>query len=302
MAPSEHTRSLLESWAWNGIHLDLPDDWELIQFSKDPRSGRCAFADRYQLRFELDWAVVDGPPDFARMVSDYKAKLEAEEVTDLRSVQHAPWYGVFGRENKLPISRYGAFFPARSLLLEIVFLWPEEQKANNAFEGRVMDGVRVPAQNDDALRQWHAFGIDATVPDNHELVECNVHTAYAEMLFADQKERTQETFLRRGMVSEWLDQPLQEWLESKLPQGYTVISRRQSTHASHECWQLEARITRPVLKDWLWGTRHYQACAWICPQDKRLHMFSRIAHQPKNAPKALPDIRMACCPDLQRGF
>lgn len=274
----------------------------MVQFSKDPRSGRCAFADRYQLRFELDWAVVDGPPDFARMVSDYKAKLEAEEVTDLRSVQHAPWYGVFGRENKLPISRYGAFFPARSLLLEIVFLWPEEQKANNAFEGRVMDGVRVPAQNDDALRQWHAFGIDATVPDNHELVECNVHTAYAEMLFADQKERTQETFLRRGMVSEWLDQPLPDWLESKLPQGYTVMSRRQSTHASHECWQLEARITRPVLKDWLWGTRHYQACAWICPQDKRLHMFSRIAHQPKNAPNALPDIRMACCADHQRGF
>jgi hypothetical protein len=292
----------LQPWAWNGIHLMLPDDWEMIQFSKDPRAGRCAFADRYQLRFELNWAAVDGPPDFARMVSDYKAKLEAEGVSELRSVQHAPWYGVFGREDKLPISRYGAFFPARSILVEIVFLWPEGQKANNSFEGRVMDKIQVPTPNDSGMCQWRAFGIEAILPEKHELEQCNVHTAYADMLFTDPKKRSQETFLRRGMLSQWLDQPLPDWLESKLPPGYKIVSRRQSTHAGHECWQLEARIARPVLKDWLWGARRYQACVWICPEDKRLYLLSRIAHQAKNAPHALPDIRMACCPAQQRGF
>ena len=66
-------------WIWRQISLRLPATWEMLQFSTEYPQGRCAFADRYQFRFELTWGNVKGEPDYDRMITDYTGKLEREK-------------------------------------------------------------------------------------------------------------------------------------------------------------------------------------------------------------------------------
>ncbi len=47
-------------WIWRGLCMKVPDDWEMLQFETNTGKGGCAFADRYQFRFEVDWKVVQG--------------------------------------------------------------------------------------------------------------------------------------------------------------------------------------------------------------------------------------------------
>ena len=114
----------MKAIAWNAINLELPDEWELLQFSKSSDNGKIAFADRYQFRLELDWSTVSAPPDLDRMASDYKSKLAEEGTKDAKLAVHLPWKGVSAQEADNFISRYVNYFPSRSLMLEIVFLWP----------------------------------------------------------------------------------------------------------------------------------------------------------------------------------
>ena len=51
----------LETWVWRHLEVRVPADWELLQFSKTPAEGRCAFADRHGFRLELSWRTVAGP-------------------------------------------------------------------------------------------------------------------------------------------------------------------------------------------------------------------------------------------------
>ncbi len=285
----------MQTWSWNNLRFALPDDWEMLQFSRNPEAGRCAFADRYQYRFEINWQVIGGPPDFQRMVGDYQAKLATDGVKDLRPVQHAPWYGVYGMDHDTPVSRYGAFFPLGSLLLEVVFLFPVGDKPNHALEGRLLDQIQVVEPDDNGLLRWKAFGLDALVSAEHPLALCQVHTAHVTMSFHDKEGHVQETMGRHGMVDCWLDIPLVNWLDAQIPRDYSIILRQNEINHGHQVFHVVARRRRPVLKDWLWGTRHMEAYAWICPADGRLRFMSRTA--PQSPKRPLPPFLLCCCPD-----
>ena len=84
-----------QEWIWREFRCVLPADWEMLQFSRHGDRGRCAFADRYLFRFELDWRVVPAEPEMARMMSDYRAKLTTDgSLTEPNNVQLPGWHGV----------------------------------------------------------------------------------------------------------------------------------------------------------------------------------------------------------------
>lgn len=285
-------------WVWQGLSVALPLDWEMLQFARDPEVGRCVFGDRYQYRFELDWKRVHGAPDMERMVSDYRAKLAADGLREVRPLGHSPWLGTHGLDGEREICRYGMYSAESRQVLEAVFLWPPREQARPSLEGRVLDSLRVLPVLADGRRCWQAFGMTWHVPAATVFASCEVAPAQVEAVFALRNDRGQATFSRRGMVSEWLTVPVSEWLEQSMPAGYVRETLTQAGQSGHEVCSLVARRERSVLSDWRHGRRRYEASAWICPRDRRLYCVSRWAHRRRGQASGL-DVALSCCSGLE---
>ncbi|OGV67178.1 MAG: hypothetical protein A3K19_02295 [Lentisphaerae bacterium RIFOXYB12_FULL_65_16] len=259
----------MQLWIWRHWRLNLPDDWEMLQFSRNPLRGSCAFADRYQFRLEFHWRKVDGPPDFGRMMSDYEARLKEDGMAHPARVQRGAWQGIEGHEEGVLSTRFGRHFPEAACLVEVVFLWPE--KRDRSLTGTVLDSIAPEPAYADGLRRWRAFGMDCLVSPAVELDECDVQPACVELRFCDPKHHTVERFARRGMVSEWLKLSMAEWLRVWVGREARVLSSRSVEHGQHRVESLVAESRAPGLAGACFRYCRSETAAWICPQDKRLY-------------------------------
>ena len=276
-------------WIWNRIGMRLPDEWEMLQFSRNPSVGRCVFADRYQFRLELDWMSVSSPPDMERMSSDYMAKLQEDGLQYVEKIAHHPWSGAFGMEHGRPVSRYGAYFSDGPFILEAVFIGEKGGRPDFAAEGRILDSFKVLPQS--ATSQWCAFGMEWNT-SAATFASCYVAPGLAETIFTDGKKRASQTFARRGLLKPWLKTPVQDWLTTIVPPEYKTLSVEHSSREGHDVWTLLAKRRHGVLSDWLHGRRHIKASAWICPKDGRLYSTSTLAHCDG---EHFPPASLGCC-------
>ncbi len=287
-------RSSVRSWIWRHFEIELPDDWELLQFSRERDVGRCAFADRYRFSCELNWRVVKGPPDFGRMVSDYRAKLEEEGLQDARLRDRDSWHGVQGRQDQGFSSRYGCYFAEAGCLLEAVFLWPKQWDAE--LENRILGSIRY-APPAEGVAAWRAFGMDFRVDASLALGECTALPAHAEMVFARRSGRLEQRFARRGMVGEWLQIPLENWIQTWIPKGFRVLPPVAAERSNHRIVRLTGVRRSPTLQDALRGRLEVSAAAWLCPRDDRLYSLSSVFSSRRSPARGSG--RLSCCSAME---
>lgn len=288
---------LMQFWIWRNFRLQLPADWEMLQFSRHPQLGRCAFADRYQFRLELSWRAVEGPPDFKRMISDYQAKLQEEGVENIKHRRRGPWQGVEGITGGCLTTRFGRYFPGESCLVELVFLWPNRR--DSGMEQQVLDSVNEEPKPGNHFQHWKAFGMDLFVSGELTLRNCVMEPAHAEMVFTDSREQVRERFARRGMVSEWLTGEVGEWLQEWLLKGKPVTSAETLNMKDHHINRLVVEERTPHLARLLGKHIRGEAAAWICPEDGRLYSASRIGPAGKLTNRKLNRSRFSCCARME---
>ena len=268
----------------------MPPDWELLQFSKAPDAGRCAFADRHAFRLELSWRAVAGPPDLERMVSDYMSALEEKGMQEIVRRSHGEWRGGEGVVEGLRMTRYGGFLQAEACVVEAVFLWPDGRVAG--LEASVLDSIRVCPPTPAGYRIWQAFGMRMMAPADATLQAAEILPAHAEMRFAGKRRGSMAVFSRRGMVDAWLRATpgawLARWVRDKGADDGTSGERVVGTHRVAQ-WRGRARAR---------GLRRSPApCvaeAWICPGDGRLYSWLAVG-----VPFAAgADRLLACCSGL----
>ncbi len=276
------------NWLWNRIGFALPDDWEMLQFSRNPEMGRCAFADRYQFRFELNWMRAKSRPDMERMASDYTARLTEEGLEDVRTTRHGHWTGASGIQDGRPVSRYCAFLQECSMVSEAVFICGEGEKASPAFEGRILDSIRG---DDSQQGRWKAFGMEWNTDKSLTFSKMSSSYGFAEAEFASRGRGTVQIFSRRGMLASWLGIPVGKWLEGMAPKGYTVRDGGCTCRAGHEMHRMTAEGARRTPADWLKGPMRMEAAAFICPADGRLYFVSSTARAGKSP---FPMASLAC--------
>ncbi|MCE9613846.1 MAG: hypothetical protein K8T26_06185 [Lentisphaerae bacterium] len=258
----------MRTWIWRHLAVELPDEWEMLQFSRDRAAGRCAFADRYRFRLELSWRQVAGPPDFERMLHDYEARLTERGMTDGRRVQRGAWRGLSGRLGGQPMTRYGIHVPGEACLVETVFIWPGA--VDPVLEKNILGSLCEAPPEADGDRRWRAFGLDMRVPAGLELTDLTVQPAHAEAHFA--KGRTDVRFARRGLVPTWLRTPVDAWLRHGLPSDArpAPAGTRSLACGTHAVAQISGlRRTGRVFGK----VRPFRAEAWICPSDGRLYSW-----------------------------
>lgn len=289
----------MQRWIWRQLQIELPEDWELLQFSRSPEMGRCAFADRYQYRFELSWRRVPGPPDFERMLSDYRSRLEEEGLEGTRRIQSAGWQGVAGTlPDQRMTCRYGAHLPALGCLVEAVFLWPKAR--HEPTEAQVLHSFRPEAPDAANQVRWQAFGLDLRTAAEGVLEACRADPAFHELRFSGSRRRHWERFSRRGLVSAWLQEPVAAWQRRQAPRRYHVLADRQEDRHGHGIAILRCQRRWPLLADLLYGRRRVELAAWICPRDGRLYQVAQEGYpRPERRHRNRPAPALRCCPDLE---
>ncbi|HUT34099.1 MAG TPA: hypothetical protein VNE39_11495 [Planctomycetota bacterium] len=310
----------MQLWVWRHIRVELPEDWEMLQFSRNPQAGRCAWADRYRFRAELSWQALSGPPDLARLASDYLAKLRLDgTMPDAAPVQSGDWRGPRGHEDGLLTSRLSRHLAEEGCLVELVLLWPDGLDPQR--EGSILASIRSESPWPHGLRRWRAFGLDALASGGLDLVECKAEPALAQLAFRDARATREETFQRLGMVPEWLDGSVRDWLVRQVPRdlraekgtftfsppwgakGYCAekenvpfSAREERAEASgHQVETVEGLrrgglLRRPV---------HHAAAAWLCPSDGRLYCVG-ISGPDGADSKGLAGTRLSCCEGMTR--
>ncbi len=283
-----------ELWIWRGLRFRVPSDWEMLQFSRNPDEGRCAFADRYMFRLELNWRKVDGPPDFRRMLDDYQAKLkDDEDISGVGRKQAEGWPGVEARIRGRQTTRFGRYLTTPSCLVELVFLWPDAE--DGSLTRRVLGSFEAEAPRTDGRQRWRAFGMDMLASGGLPLAECKTAPGLAELCFGDEDSHVRERFARRGMVKEWLAGTVDEWVRHHGPKR-NVLERPVRQEHGHRVVELHGDERAPWLRGYFGRRRHEDVAGWICPEDGRLYSV-RLERRGSADAFALdpPAARLGCC-------
>lgn len=284
----------MQTFIWRHYQFDLPDDWEMLQFSRNPELGSCVFADRRQFRFELNWRAVQGTPDFDRMLHDYQARLEEDGLQGVRRLEHQRWHGVRGEAGHSLTTRYGRYIAEDRSLIELVFIWPKEW--DSALEKRILDSFRLIVPEEGLVR-WRAYGMDLRVSAGHELWKADVPPTSAELLFTAQKGYRSQRFSRFAMAEEWLTLSPGDWLLTRIPRGFRIDQQTRHLRDGHEIFSVRGLRSLPTLKNMFLGRREIKASAWICPEDKRL--YSLVLVSTDRVVEAESRISLRCCSHME---
>ena len=279
--------------------MQLPEDWEMLQFSKNFSHGQCLFADRHQFRFEFNWKTVPAAPDMERMLADYRSKMEQDgNFENVKPLSFHAWPGIECRMGKVLTTRLGAYFKDTSVLVELVFLWPKRKD-----EGLMLSVLNSFAPEPPAGNRchWVAFGMDLLSSQDLELRKCTVKPGQARMTFGKQGSKHLEVFQRLGLVEFWLKRTVAEWLLDTAPAKVSVENTQQTEASGHPTTALYGQIRPKVLLPFR-RVSYYEAQAWICPSDQRLYSVS-CSIPSHGSPECLTDGLLSCCNvvELERG-
>lgn len=281
-------------WIWRQIGVELPPDWECLQFSRDSEAGRCAFADRHRYRFELNWRRSKGEPDFKRMMKDYGESL-AGSWEDIRSVHSRGWPGLTGRRGEEVVSRFGHFFKEIELLVEVVFIHAEER--SRRLESNILATVRAVPPEPTGMQKWRAFGMEMQVPRGFTLGECVVEPARIGMRFDGPKKPDRWIFRRYGMVDQWLKTSVREWLGAQVGDLVRKVRLKPVGGGGGDLARIEGQW-RP--KGLLLRKGAYAAAAWRDRRDGRLYHAMCITGKKNRRfhPEQGADLVIRSCPEF----
>lgn len=281
-------------WIWRHIAFNLPAGWEMLQFSSEFNRGRCAFADRYQFRAELNWSVVSGEPDYDRMISNYTSRFEQEKkLTDAERLKKSGWHGFSGIINGEPTSRFGLFLEPIGCLVEWVFIWPDARDPD--MESEILAATRAMPLDREGLQPWRAFGLDMRLPPEAAFEGVTVQPAKVEFSFTDPKTGNAWRFGRLGMVNLWLKSSLEDWFTTLLKPGtrnlrfsHRQIRNTDIIHAEGEFTPEGMHLRRGNI----------EAAAWVDPMDGRIYHARKLIRKLSNKRDVPLDALLHAAPEF----
>jgi len=265
-------------WIWRRLAIELPADWEMLQFSTEYNRGRCAFADRYHFRCEINWSIFAGEPDYGRMVGDYISDLERKKkLADTTTLHVSGWHGFTGLFESERTSRFGSFIKELGVLVECVLIWPDVRDTHR--EAGILQSIRIAPDEPAGRQRWRAFGMDMTPPAGAMIESCTAQPARAECSFTDPKSGNTWLFTRLGMVRNWLHQDPGVWLAQQLkPWDVRDLRTAQSTGKGSTSVVTVTGLGKPL--GFHLRRAPVEATAWIDPVDGRLYAVRQMIRRP----------------------
>jgi len=216
------TSTLLEAYAWMGLHLSVPAHWELRKHGILPEAGALVWVDRYAQRLELRWQTVKREPALNRMVQHRREQLTSDAperpLSDLPSGLR-PWQGVlYGMEPRICHALY--YDMAHRVLLQLTFSLDGSREEINRLLREILATVRV-VEAPSAATHWRAFGMEVHVPESWRFSGAKVLPMDASLSFSCPTRRRWSKIKpaveirRMGMAREWFDGDLEAFARSR---------------------------------------------------------------------------------------
>jgi len=288
----------MKTFIWRHFAIQIPDHWDMLQYSKNWIVGNCVFADRYQYRLEFNWRAVAGTPDYDRMLSDYMSKLKNDyNMKQAQYTKSGKWKGIKGYLNSLLTTRYGYYFKNESCVIEIVFIWPD--KIDSQIERTVLNSIKEIDEKN-GFYQWKAFHMDMYVSKELILDATLALPAHTKMTFLTKKPFKKEIFQRIGMVKQWLKIPLKDWVRDKIPKNVRIESENSETQSNHQIETFKGYYFTDASAKLLNRKSKYITSAWVCPEDERLYKMTGIfPYKDFTDDYHIPAKRLSCCVHLK---
>lgn len=280
---------------WHGLAITLPQDWELLQYSRDPDQGRLTFADRSDYRLELSWQSHPSRPSLKRMLGDYRALLAQDDAVGAVEPVEAPgWKGMavypLRDSERVEETRYLRFEKELGKSLEAVFRWPDASP-DRGFEEAVLETV-TPCAERDGLAAWTAWGMAISVPVGWRPVDCRVQPADVQLTFAERADANPSVeFSRRGFLHHWFDGDLAGWIARETG---TVGQCSHRSRADHHAVHSRVDEAAAGIAGRLGRRQQRQLAAWVCPRDGRLY----AVRAESTGRTAVARAELRCCRDF----
>ncbi len=246
---------------WLGMHLAVPEAWEIVRHALGAERGSLALADRRRQRLQVSWIRAEAEPDVKRTLSDYRADELAEDPDCklTRLERTAGWRGFRRRGEAGTITRAGRYLAALKRWVEMVVSWPEA--VDTGLERRLLEGFEVDDEADPP-RRWRAFGLDIRVPPEWPLAEVSARPADASMTF--RKDRRREAVVRRlGAVDAWFGGDLAAFLRNQTGPARCQVS--ETTYGTHEARDGRSNEAPNAVARFVRRTPERLDRAWLCP-------------------------------------
>lgn len=206
-------------FAWQGLQLTTPGDWNPGVLEGDERSGYCRLDDDEHIRLELRWAVAKSLRPIAETVERYLKSLDKrrdKNAAPPRTRRATGFVAVADAESECfevhgdAVEEYGlAARSARTRRVALVRVLGHAEKSFRSRARRVLASYRDGPADD--LTRWAVYGFAFSVPGDYTLA---TYTAAAGRLsFSFRARRRSADAVRVGLAEIVLQRhSLLEWL------------------------------------------------------------------------------------------
>lgn len=276
---------VMRKWTWRNIEFALPQDWEMLEFSRNPEQGKCLFADRNQYRFKLTWRKTPSCPNFEKAFADHLKNLQERGIEAGKLISSGEWYGLYGEMNGKRFSQFGRYVYDESCALDTTFLWHGDR--DKKLESAILAEIKESCQDQEGRLPWRAFGMTIRVPRRWKLEKCTVDPGLTAMTFCGEKGSGGEVrFERRGVLKHWLKEPVESWFKRYAQKELgTVEESKTVENSGHQKTTIKGKA-----KGFLSRKKAAHGEAWICPEDE--HLYSIIGW---GNPDTLEKCSLECC-------
>lgn len=293
----------MQTFAWQGIEFEHPDDWECVRFSKNRKRGECALADPRGKRLSLLWSVVDAKAvDSKRILDEAAAQLRKSDPSG--EVVARPWQAPKGRVQWAGIEWRGtddltvalAHFPHEGYLLQAQFT--TDRRTDLALQRRVLESVRC--QSATGVWSWRAFGCDLRLPGKYALQSCEVVPGRATLEFATEGRKRQRVRVERFALPETQlnGRSMKAWYAGTLERPQRVMGSGELQVGPHRGIEVNLKPSRPTpLQLLTMVKRRSRALVWVCEREARLYTLEW-----DGAVDGAPELGevVACCGGIAR--
>lgn len=293
-------RTNWRTFGWEGITLEVPQDWHLGKVTGDAKSGYARLDDSHMARIELEWRAGTGLHPVSQIVGKYLANLQKEARQ-----KSSP----FEAERHLDLFREQGAQEGRDYE---TFRWIADYRAHNLARrcphcGRIVL-VRVLARQgehlDDLIRSvlgslrdhaeagrhtWAIYDLECAVPETFQLLERSLKSGNIRLAFHEPKRKPEHTLqveyvalagmlLGRVSLIQWFESFFSRWLRD------FQISDEPAHIYGHPGVQVHGRprfrwpqalLSMPFFRRK--ARRFMRAWAWHCPPSNKLFVVRAVS-------------------------
>jgi len=294
---------------WQGITIDLPEDWSLTGFGGDLSSGtlRCDSADPESLTLpvglECRWIGAKKAPSESQIRSRAESLLAAIQKAAKRAKTEA---------DTSVYEEGGEPFDGRSPAFR--FAWRTDRAAAGAIwycsvckrvvivqvyglGGRpfvrqaeaILQSIRCHGA-DPKWRTWGLYGLRVDVPADYELVSQKVMNVYLQLLFKRGRSSDTLTVEQWSLANVQLKGAyLDEWFERKRDEavvGIELDKQERVVNGHDALWLTGKRVGVAALADTVRSTVRFKRAAlwfsgqlWECPPSNKTYLVQSLSRR-----------------------